>query len=312
MGAGGGSVPVTGLLGGYPVIAGQALRYALGGLLLLAWARLRGRPLPPPRLVDLPALVAPAAAGMIGFQACLLHAQRHAEPGLIAAVLGVSPLVLAVAGPLAARRRPAAAPVLGAALAVGGVAVISGGGAGSGTGLALAVLAMLCEASFTLFAVGLVARIGPLATATWSCLTAAVGGALVAALTGGAAVWRLPEGRELAAIVVLGVLVTAVAFVGWYFAVGVLGADRAGLLIGVMPVAGLAVAVLLGAQALAALDVVGALLVGAGVALGLRAKRHEGHLHGRQRNEGGLHGTRVSDRRGPSAARPVPRRAAPR
>ncbi|MQA11273.1 MAG: EamA family transporter [Pseudonocardiaceae bacterium] len=286
----GGSVPVTGMLDGYPVVLGQALRYALGGLLLLGWAYWRGIRLPLPGLRDLPALVGLAASGMIGFQAFLLLAQRYAEPGLAAAVLGGSPLVLAFGGALVARRRPAAAPVLGAVLAAAGVAVLSGGGAWHGPGLLLAVLAMLAEVSFTLFAVGVIARLGPRACATWSCVVAAAGGAVTSAVLG--ETWRLPAGRTLVAVLVLAVVVTAIAFCAWYFAVSVLGADRAGVLLGIVPVSGLIVAVLLGAQSPQVVDVLGALLVGAGVVVGLHRS--------------------ASDRRGPSGARPAPRPAAPR
>ncbi|RZQ63562.1 DMT family transporter [Amycolatopsis suaedae] len=278
----GGSVPVTALLDAYPLLTGQALRYGLGGLLLLAFARLTGRRLPRPRLSDVPALVALAATGMIGFQAFLLLAQRHAEPGLVAALLGGSPLVLAIAGPLLARKRPSATPLVGAVLAVAGVAVLSGGGSGSAAGLLLAVLAMLAEAAFTLLAVGLIERLGPLATATWSCFTAAIGGAAVGSFAGG---WRVPDATELTALLVLAVLVTAVAFVVWYFAVGTLGADRAGVLIGIMPVSGLVVALLLGRQSLELTDLAGVALVSLGVVVGL------------------------TSRRVPSAARPEPRPA---
>ncbi|MDI5981262.1 DMT family transporter [Amycolatopsis magusensis] len=265
----GGSVPVTGMLDGYPLLLGQALRYGLAGLLLLAWFGLRRRPLSIPKWTDLPALLALAATGMVGFQACLLYAQRYAEPGLVAAVLGGSPLVLAVVAPLLARRQPSAAPIFGAVLAVSGVVVLTGGGATTGTGLVLAVLAMLCEACFTLFAVGLVKRLGPLATSAWSCLAAAAGSALLSSFVES---WRLPDARQLGALLVLAVLVTAVAFGIWYFAVSVLGADRAGVLIGVMPVSGLLVAVLLGAQRLELVDLAGVGLVGLGVLIGLRRR----------------------------------------
>jgi drug/metabolite transporter (DMT)-like permease len=44
----GGSVAASSLLGGYPVLGGQAIRYLVAGLLLAAWARLRRKPLPRP------------------------------------------------------------------------------------------------------------------------------------------------------------------------------------------------------------------------------------------------------------------------
>ena len=294
----GGSVPVTGTLAGYPVLPGQALRYLLGGLLLIGWAAVRRARVPMPALRDLPALAGLATTGMLGFNACMLAAQRWAEPGFVAAVLGATPLMLAIAAPLAARRRPARGALPGALLVLSGVAVLSGGGSWHGPGLVLSVLTMLGEASFTLLAVGVIGRLGALAVATWSCLIAAAGGAVAGTLLDGSAAWRLPGAGEAVALVVLGVLVTAVAFGLWYHCVSVLGADRAGVLIGLMPVAGLAVAVALGAQRLDVVSVVGSLAVAAGCAVGLGRRRDSARP--------------PTGRREPCAERPAPRPAAPR
>jgi drug/metabolite transporter (DMT)-like permease len=273
----GGSVPVTGMLEAYPVLSGQAIRYGLAGLILLAFAW----PLPRPSPRDLLSLIGLAASGMLGFNACLLIAQRYAEPGFLAALLGGTPLILALLG----RRRPAASAVAGAALGVTGVVVLTGGGSWHGPGLLLGVLAMLCEASFTLLAVGVVRRLGAAAVSTWSCFLAAVIGGALGTATGGSSAWHMPHVREIMALVILAVVVTAIAFCCWYRAVSGLGADRAGVLIGLMPVSGLVVSVALGAQELTAASVVGVAVVTAGCVVGLSA------------------------RRGPSAARPAPRRA---
>ncbi|MEC3979880.1 DMT family transporter [Amycolatopsis sp. H20-H5] len=314
----GGSVPVTGMLNDYPLLTGQALRYALGGLLLLAWARLGRRPLPRPRLRDVPTLFALAATGMVGFQACLLLAQRYAEPGLVAAMLGGSPLVLALGAPLMAGRRPSAAPVVGAVFAAAGIALLSGGGAAHGPGLLLAAGATLCEACFTLLAVGLVSRLGPLATSTWSCWAAAIGAALIGTVADPAGAWQMPDARQLGALLVLAVVVTAVAFCFWYSAVSALGADRAGVLIGLMPVAGLAVSLLLGVQEFRPVQLAGVGLVSLGVAAGLRLRGlecHERVFPDKNCLERPFHDTSergATCRRAPSAGRPVPRRAGPR
>ena len=266
----GGSVPITGLLDGYPMVSGQAMRYALGGLILLAWAHSRRRPLPRPSLTDLWSLIGLAAIGMIGFNACIIVAQRYAEPGFVAAMLGGTPLMLAIAGPLLAGRRPSPIAIAGAALVVVGIVVLSGGGSWHGPGLLLAILVMLCEVSFTLLAVGVIARLGALATATWSCLTAAVGGALVATVVDGGAAWQLPTGRETFALLTLAVGATAIGFCCWYRAINDLGADRAGVLIGLMPISGFVVAVILGAQPLTLTSCTGVALVTAGCIVGLR------------------------------------------
>ncbi|MFI7678701.1 DMT family transporter [Actinophytocola sp. NPDC049390] len=269
----GAAVPVTGLLDGYPVLSAQAVRYAIGAVLLLGWLLVTGRRVPVPSARDLVGLGVMVGFGMLGFNALILVGQRYATPGFIAAMLGASPLVLAVAAPALRGRRPAPFAVAGAVVVGFGVVVLSGGGSWHGPGLVLAVLVMACEVAFTLGGVGVVARLGALAASMWSCVLAAVGGAVLATFLDGTGAWPTPSGTELAAIVVLGSLVTAVAFGFWYTGVSVLGADRVGVLVGLMPVAGLVAAVVLGRQPLTLVAAGGAALVAAGCALGLARPR---------------------------------------
>jgi drug/metabolite transporter (DMT)-like permease len=286
----GASFPVTGLLEGYPVLAGQAIRYTIGGLMLLVVLLARGRRLPMPGLRDLAGLLGMVVAGMLGFNAAILVGERYATPGFVTAVVGCTPLVLAIAVPLLGKRRPAMAAVLGAAIVVGGVAVLTGGGSWHGPGLLLALACMVGEVLFTLCGIGPVQRLGAMEASTWACFLAAVGGAGVATIVDGGGAWRLPSTTEATALMILGVLVSAVAFTGWYTCVARIGADRAGVLVGLMPVSGLVVSVLLHAQALTVTAVAGAAAVAAGCTLGLYRRR-------------------VSARREPSAARPEPRQA---
>jgi len=133
----------------------------------------------------------------------------------------------------------------------------------------------VCEALFTLLAIGVLERLGPLATATWSCCAAGVGGAAVGTVADPSGAWAWPDGRELIALGYLTVVVTAIAFLLWYSAVSVLGADRAGVLVGLMPVSGLAVSLLLGMQDFRFSQLIGVALVSSGVVIGLRRKRDE-------------------------------------
>jgi drug/metabolite transporter (DMT)-like permease len=101
---------------------------------------------------------------------------------------------------------------------------------------------------------------------------ATVIGAVLGTFVGG---WQMPTPRQGFALALLAVLVTALAFGLWYFAVNRLGSDRAGVLIGLMPVAGLAASVLLGAQELSLVSVVGVTTVALGCVIGLRRGTHE-------------------------------------
>lgn len=258
----GASVPVTGMLEGYPLLTGQAMRYALAGAVLLMFALATGKRLPLPTTRDMPALLGLVAVGMLGFNAVLLAAQRYAEPGFVAAVLGASPIVLAL---LAAQR--SAAAVVGAVVVGAGVVVLSGGGAWHGPGLVLALLTMAGEVCFTMFAVGVVKRLGVLAVSTWTCLLAATTGAVLGTFVEG---WRMPDVRQAMALVLLATLLTAVAFGCWYFSVNTLGPGRAGVLIGLMPVSGLVTSVLLKAQPMTLTGAIGAVTVALGCVIGLR------------------------------------------
>ncbi|MFI6101161.1 DMT family transporter [Lentzea sp. NPDC051213] len=265
----GASVPVTGMLEGYPVLTGQAMRYALAAVILLLVARR----LPIPSWRDILPLLGVVVTGMLGFNAVLLAAQQYAEPGFVAAVMGASPIALS----LLARQRSLAA-IVGAVVVAAGVVVLSGGGAWHGPGLFLALLTMAGEVCFTLFAVGVVKRLGVLGVATWTCLIAAVVGAVLGTFVGG---WQVPDTRQTFALLALAVLVTALAFGLWYFSVNRLGSGRAGVLIGMMPVSGLVTSVLMGVQEFTLVGAAGATTVALGCVIALRRGTHHTHEAGR-------------------------------
>lgn len=266
----GGSVPVTGLLEHYPVLSGQAIRYAIGTAVLYTWLRCKGRRLRRPTPRDLLGIAGMVVFGMLGFNAAQLAAQRFAAPGFVAAMLGGTPLFLALLAPALRGRRPALSALLGAVVVVTGVVVLSGGGSWHGPGLVLSLLVLLGEVLFTVSGAGVTTRLGVLEACVLACLAATVAAAVSGTVIDGRAAWPVPTATEAIALLILGVLVTAVAFCAWYTSVTVLGADRAGVLVGLMPLSGLAVAVLVGAQPVTLVGVGGALLVGTGCVIGLR------------------------------------------
>ena len=271
MSAVGSSVGASSLLVDYPVMLGQAGRYALAAALLFLFAR--GR-LPPLTRRDAVTLAALALTGLAGFNVLLIAALDHADPASVGVIVGAVPLALAVGGPLFARRALSAPLIAAATVVVIGAALVQWATPNlSPLGLLLASGALAAEAAFTLLAVPVLPRIGPLATSAYACLFAApmlLAGAL---LTG--TELPLPDLAELAALLYLAVVVTALAFVVWYAAVRTLGAEQAGLFAGLVPITALVSGALLGTVVTTPARLVGVLLVGAGIAAGLRARAAE-------------------------------------
>jgi drug/metabolite transporter (DMT)-like permease len=269
----GSSVAASSLVAGYPILAGQAARYALGGAVLAALARKR---LPRPHPVQIPRLLALAATGLAGFNILLIGALREAEAASVGVIVGCVPLALALLGPVIEGRAPSGRVVVGALLVSAGAVVVQwSGGRMPPPGLALSLGALACEAAFSLLAVPLLATLGPVGVSTYACVAAAAMLVAGAVLVDGSAAARLPTPQETAAFGYLAVVVTALAFVLWYSGVRRLGVARAGLFAGLVPVAALVTSAAVGAAALTLPRLAGTVAVGAGVTLGMNRRREQ-------------------------------------
>ena len=305
----GGSVAVSGVLADAPLFTVQSLRYALACVLLLIYARFVRTKIVLPRGPEWLWLTGVTVAGLIVFNIALVRGAAHAEPAVMGVAVACVPILLAVIGPFLEGRGPAPMVVAAAVVVTCGAALVQGLGRTDGIGLAWAFVTFVCEAGFTLMAVPLFRRHGPLGVsvhATW--LAAVLFGLLGLGWEGPSAVLRLDRGDILAGVY-LAVAVTALAFVLWYTAVTRLGADRAGLFTGVVPVAAAAGGVLLGAPIPAPVVWAGMGLVAAGLVVGLAAgtvrpaprtpdSRESAPLSGRNaRSDGDLDGSKRSETR---------------
>jgi drug/metabolite transporter (DMT)-like permease len=264
---------ISAVINGYPLYGGQALRYGLAAAILLAVARARGLGLV--RLTPREALLllSLAATGLVLFNVCVIQATRHASPTLVGTIVGTVPVVLALAGPLLARTRPSAQVVAGAVVVVAGASLTTGLGGGSLTGLAWSVGALACEACFSLLAVPLLPKLGPIRVSAYTVAVAVPLLLVVGVVADGGGVLRMPTPAEATALVYLGTIISAGAFLLWYGALPRLGADRAGLFAGVLPVGAIATTVLLGLGAPTATELGGVALVIAGLVVGLAPGR---------------------------------------
>ncbi|TJZ59257.1 DMT family transporter [Streptomyces piniterrae] len=273
----GGSFTANSLLGDYPYAGGQALRYGLACLLLLPLLGRRGtaplRALTAPQWARLALL---AAVGMLGFNLAILAAERTAEPAVPGVFVGCAPVVVAVIVPALGGRRPRPVVVYGALLVAAGALAVQGWGRTDGMGIAWSVAALCGEVGFAVLAVPVLAPLGPTLLSAAVCGIAALEGAALGLLTDRAGWLRIPDAVEAAALGWQAAVVTVVGFVCWYAGIQRIGAERATLFSGLIPVFAAVTAPLAGTGGYGFAQLGGSLLVGAGVALGSGMLRGSG------------------------------------
>jgi len=169
----GGSVAASSLLGGYPVLGGQAIRYLVAGLLLAAWAWLRRARLPRPTGREWAWLAGLAVIGLAGCSVLLIEATQVADPASVGIVIGAAPLIIVIAAAVAAGNRPTRRVLLAAVVVtVGSAAAQLGGATGSAwsaAGLLLSAGALGGAAGTSLLAAPVLPRLGPLAVTVYAC-----------------------------------------------------------------------------------------------------------------------------------------------
>jgi drug/metabolite transporter (DMT)-like permease len=266
----GGSVAVSGVLADAPLFTAQALRYTAACLLLLVLARVTGNRIRLPRGTEWLWLLGVAALGLVLFNVALVRGSEHAEPAALGVAVACVPVVLALVGPLLEGGRPAPGAVLAAAVVTAGAVLVQSGGRTDLAGLGWAATVLACEVGFTLLAVPVLRRLGPWGVSVHTCWIAAAQLVVLGVGTEGTAAVMTLRVPHLLAVAYLAVVLTAIAFVLWYSAVGRLGTALAGLLTGVAPVAAAAVGVLLGAPVPGPAVWAGTALVVAGLLVGVR------------------------------------------
>ena len=265
----GASFTANSVLGNYPYAGGQFLRYGLACLLLVPFtgrdAKARLRALTPRQWVRLALL---AAVGMVGFNLAVIAAERSAEPAVPGVFVGCAPVAVAILVPLLEGRRPRRIVLYGASLVAVGAFTVQGWGRTDGGGIVFSGCALAGEVGFAVLAVPVLRPLGPRLLSATVCGLAAIEAATAGLVVDGTAWLRRPDGTEAAALLWQAAVVTVVGFVCWYMGMQRIGAERATLFSGLIPVAAAATAPLVGTGSYGAVQAVGSALVGAGVALG--------------------------------------------
>jgi drug/metabolite transporter (DMT)-like permease len=212
---------------------------------------------------------------MAGFNVLLLASLRHADPAVVGSILGMAPVVMAIAGAARYRRWPARRLLVGASVVTTGVVLIEGAGRASLTGVLLAIGVLSCEIGFSLLAIPLLARFGPLRMSAYACLLTVPMLMACVTLEPGAAL-KAPSASELVALAWLAVIVTAMAFVCWYSGLARLGPERAGLFLGLVPVGALLTGLAVGLVEPTLWGTIGCLVCAVGIMLGTASSRNRG------------------------------------
>lgn len=217
-----------------------------------------------------------AAVGMIGFNLAVLAAERSAEPAVPGVFVGCAPILVAVLVPLAAGRRPTRAVLGAAALVAIGAFTVQGWGQTDTAGIVFSVGALAGEVGFAVIAVPVLRPLGPKLLSATVCAIAAVESTVLGLLVDGAGFVRVPTTGEAVALLWQAAVVTVIGFVCWYRGMQRIGAERATLFSGLIPVAAALTAPLVGSGSYGLAQAAGSCLVGAGVAIGSGALSRRG------------------------------------
>ncbi|MEU9714355.1 DMT family transporter [Streptomyces sp. NPDC047976] len=266
----GSSVTVSRSLVDAPLFAAQAVRYVAAAVILVLLARAARVPLSRPRGREWLWLAGIAAGGLVLFNVAVVRGVAHAEPAVIAVAVASVPVLLGVVGPLLEKRRPSRRVLLAAPVVVAGAVLVEGTGRTDAAGVGWAVLALACEAAFTLLAVPVLGRHGAWGVSVHAVWMGAVMLAVLSVCTERPSALAELTVRQWGAVGYLAVLVTAVAFLLWYRTVAAVGSGRAGLLTGIAPLAAACAGALSGGGVPGPAVWLGLAVVVAGLALGLR------------------------------------------
>lgn len=277
----GASFTANSVLGDYPYAGGQALRYGLAGLLLLPLLRRGGAPPPTATLRTLSGrqwarLGLLSAVGMVGFNLAVLTAERSAEPAVPGVFVGCAPIVVAVLVPLLDGRRPTRPVIYAAGLVAAGAFTVQGWGRTDLAGILCSVGALAGEVGFAVIAVPVLRPLGPRLLSATVCVIAAVESVVLGLLLDGGGFLPMPTGGEALALLWQAAVVTVIGFVCWYMGLQRIGAERATLFCGLVPVSAALTAPLVGTGSYGVAQAAGSCLVGLGVAFGSGVLRRRG------------------------------------
>ena len=253
-----------------PAFGFNALRIVTACVVLMSVSRLAGEAVPARR--DWPGFVALGVVGHCGYQLAFVSGLARTTVANSSLILGCMPMAVLVLNALSRRREAVGRRQwLGIALAVAGVYLVAGRGAGATqatlAGDALTLAALWCWAWYTTGSRALLERYSPLQLSAYATLV----GTVCYLPFGVPDLLRLDWGAVSAwawvALVVSGLLALSVAHIIWYTGVKRLGSARTSVYSNLVPVVAMAVGAIWLHEPLGAARIAGACLVLTGLVL---------------------------------------------
>ena len=260
------------LAGGVDPLLAASLRFILASLALLVFLAVARIPLVRPNATQMARLAVLGFFGIFFYNLCFFYGLHYINASRASLIVALNPAVIGLASWLFFKERLNTSKVLGIGLCLGGAAAVilsrspqlAQGEAGSWLGDVLIFGCVLAWGIYSLCSRGLSQSLGALQTVTWSVLLGTLMLTLATVAMGrvsmtGLSTFHLPQWWSL---LYLGVLGSALAYIGYYDGIRRIGATRSGVFIALNPLTAVACgAVMLGEQ------LTGAMLAGGAVIL---------------------------------------------
>lgn len=230
-------------------LAFNAIRFCIASAFVWMVMRAQGDVQRPERR-DIPRLIALGILGNVIYQGCFVLGLARTPAGSASLILAVSPVMTAMLSALTGHERPGWRTWGGAAVAIAGIALITGSGIGLRSGREIAgdlilVFAAFAWAAYTVSARPMVRKYGAVRTTAWTMWTGAVG--LIALGTPGLLRqdWGSVGVVDWAALVFSALFAIGLAYLIWYRGVERIGNTRTAIFSNLSPVVAVACAAVL-------------------------------------------------------------------
>lgn len=265
------------LAGSLDPLLAASLRFVLASLALLLFMAFARIPLVCPTPRQLVQLVTLGFFGIFFYNLCFFYGLHYINASRASLIVALNPAVIGLASWLLFKERLGGVKWLGIGLCLGGAGCVIvsrnpqllEGTPDAWVGDLLIFGCVLGWGIYSLFSRSLNQRLGPLQTVTWSILLGTLMLAITTLVTGRLTVQGLSaiHGPQVLSLLYLGVLGSALAYIGYYDGIRRIGATRSGVFIALNPLTAVICGALLLGESLTMPMILGGVLILLGIYL---------------------------------------------